>query len=179
MTSCPPNERSVAVIIAVHIQTEDNDPDSLDLHAHQLRKELLMLDLDNVMIGRERRESDIAKGDAISIGTLVMALSNSVVLVAACQVIRAWITRGKGRRASISYGKDRTLELTNVTTAQQQTLIDGFLRALQQDPDLSSATSRGDGSESDHRRQIQGDREIDAVRRSQRVQELPRMVDNP
>lgn len=111
----------------------NEDPNELDLQAHQLREELLMLDLNNVTLGREVREPDGAKGDGIAVGTLIMTLGNSAVLVAACQVVRAWVTRGRARSATIKFGKDRTLDITGVGAAQQQRLIEAFLAAIQHD----------------------------------------------
>lgn len=121
------------MIIAVELQAVNDDADGLDLQARQLREELLLLDLDRVTLGRGVREPEGAKGDAIAIGTLIMTLGNSAVLAAACQVIRAWVSRGQTRHATISYGKNRTLEITGATTAQQQELIEAFLAAMQHD----------------------------------------------
>jgi hypothetical protein len=125
------------VIVAVQLQSADDDAVNLDLQAHRLREELLLLDLDDVTLGRGTSEPDGAKGDAIAVGTLIMTMSNSAVLVGACQVIRSWVTRGQGRRATIRYGKDQTLEVTNLTAAQQQDLIDAFLKTVQPGPESS------------------------------------------
>ena len=119
------------MIIAVELQVVNGDADELDRLTHQLREELLLLDLENVTLGRDVREPDGTKGDAIAIGTLIMTLGNSAVLVAACQVVRAWVTRGQARQATIKYGKNRTLDITGATTAQQQKLIDAFLGTMQ------------------------------------------------
>ena len=119
------------MIIAVELQVVNGDADELDRLTHQLREELLLLDLENVTLGRDVREPDGTKGDAIAIGTLIMTLGNSAVLVAACQVVRAWVTRGQARHATIKYGKNRTLDITGATTAQQQKLIDAFLGTMQ------------------------------------------------
>ena len=116
----------------------NGDADELDRLTHQLREELLLLDLENVTLGRDVREPDGTKGDAIAIGTLIMTLGNSAVLVAACQVVRAWVTRGKARHATIKYGKNRTLDITGATAAQQQKLIDAFLGTMQHDLESAS-----------------------------------------
>lgn len=120
------------MIIAAELQMVNVDADELDLKAHQLREELLLLDLENVTLGREAREPDGAKGDAIAIGTLVMSLGNSAVLVGVCQVVRAWVARGQSRRVTIKYGKNQTLDITSATTAQQQKLIEAFIATMQQ-----------------------------------------------
>ena len=129
----PADERSVSVIIAVELQMVNDDAYELDLQAHQLREELLLLDLNSVTLEREVRDPDGAKGDAIAVGTLIMTLGNSAVLVAACQVVRAWVTRGRARSATIKFGKNRTLDITGVGATQQQKLVEAFLAAIQHD----------------------------------------------
>jgi hypothetical protein len=131
------------VIISAELQVVNDDAAELDLQTRQLREELLMLDLDSVTLGRDVSEPDGAKGDPIAIGTLLMTLGNSAVLAAVCQVVRAWVARGKARHATIKYGKDRTLEITGATTKQQQQLIDAFLATLRHD--IEGAGEESDG----------------------------------
>jgi ATP-dependent Zn protease len=121
------------VIVAVRLEMGNGGDEELDLQARQLREELLLLDLDAVALGRDVSEPAGAKGDPVAIGTLIMTLGNSAVLVAACRVIRAWIGRGQARRATIKYGENRTLEITGATTEQQQELISAFLAAIKRD----------------------------------------------
>jgi hypothetical protein len=123
----------VIIAVELELQVVDGDASELDLQARQLREELLLLDLDNVALGRGVREPEGAKGDSIAVGTLIMTLANSAVLAAACQVIRAWVIRGQARHATISYGENRTLDITGATTAQQQELIDAFLATMKRD----------------------------------------------
>jgi hypothetical protein len=131
----------VLVIIAVELHAAADDADQLDLQTRQLREELLLLDLDNVTLGRDAHEPDRAKGNAIAVGTLIMTLGNSAVLVAVCQVVRSWVTRGQARRAVIRYGKNRTLDITGMTTAQQQKLIEAFIEAMHRDAEGSAEES--------------------------------------
>lgn len=132
------------MIVAIKLQTADGDAHNLDLQTHRLREELLLLDIDNVTMGHGARESDSTKGDPIAIGTLIMTMSNSAVLVAACQVVRTWVTRSQGRRATIKYGKDQTIELTDINTTQQQELISAFLRAVENNLENSDEKERED-----------------------------------
>lgn len=130
-----PDGRSVSVIVSVQVQTADGDTYETDVQARQVRQELLSLDLDDVSLSRQAREPDNSKGDAIAVGTLIVTMANSAVLVAVCQVIRAWVTRSQGRRATIRYGKEpgQSLEITGVSSEQQQQLINAFLRVMQRD----------------------------------------------
>jgi hypothetical protein len=121
------------LIVSVHLRSDTSDTHELDALTRQLRRELLSLDLDSVTLDREVEVPEGAKGEAITIGTLVMTLANSAVLVAACQVIRAWINRGETRGATIRFGRKsgRILEVHGASKAQNQQIIDAFLMAMQ------------------------------------------------
>jgi hypothetical protein len=131
------------VIVSVQVQTADSDAYETDVQARHLRQELLSLDLDDVTLGREAPAPSSGKGEAIAVGTIIMTMANSAVLVAACQVIRAWVTRGQGRHAIIRYGKGQgqSLEISGATTAQHQKLIDAFLSTMRRD--LEEASKEG------------------------------------
>jgi ATP-dependent Zn protease len=121
------------LIVSVHLRSDESDAHELDALTRQLRRELLSLDLDSVTLDREVEVPESAKGEAVAIGTLVMTLANSAVLVAACQVIRTWINRGEARGATIRFGKksDRILEIHGASKAQNQQIIDAFLITMQ------------------------------------------------
>jgi len=91
------------------------------------------LDVDDVALAREADAPPGARGDAITVGTLIVTLANSAGLVSICQLVRTWVTRDQGRRITIKYGK-RTLEITGANAAQHQQIIDAFLS--DQDHDL-------------------------------------------
>jgi hypothetical protein len=130
------------VLIGVQLQTAEDDAEETDAQARQLRKELLCLDLDTVTLASDTPAPAGSKGDAITVGALIMTLGNSAVLVAACQVIRAWVARGRGRRAVIRYrqGTGASLEITGATAAQHQQLIDVFIEAVRRE--LETADGR-------------------------------------
>lgn len=119
------------MIVSVHLRSDTSDVYELDVLTRQLRRELLSLHLDSVTLDREVETPKGAKDDAIAVGTLVMTLANSAVLVSACQVIRAWITRGQARRATIQFGKKsgQVLEIQGASQDQNQQIIDAFLMA--------------------------------------------------
>jgi ATP-dependent Zn protease len=138
------------VIIAVELQLANEHEEELDLQARRLREDLLLLHLDSVTLGRDVSEPDGSKGDPVAIGTLVMTLGNSAVLVAVCQVVRAWVTRGRARHATLKYGKNRTLDITGTTTEQQQQLIEAFIATIKRDIETTAAPlprPRPDGSD--------------------------------
>lgn len=120
------------MIVSVHLQSDTSDVYELDVLTRHLRRELLSLNLDSLTLDREAETPKGAKGEAITVGTLVMTLANSAVLVAACQVIRAWITRGQARRATIQFGNKsgQVLEIHGASKDQNQQIIDAFLMAV-------------------------------------------------
>lgn len=144
--------------MSVHLQSDRSDAYELDALTRQLRRELLSLDLDNVTLDREVEIPKDAKGEAIAIGTLVMTLANSAVLVAACQVIRAWVSRGQGRGATIRFGKEsgQTLEIQGASKAQNQQIIDAFLMTMRLEVDhgvkMSDQVGRGGTGQDSERR---------------------------
>jgi hypothetical protein len=118
--------------LLVHLDADD-DQEGIDRLTGQLRQELLELDVADVR--RETADSPVpgAKGDAVSVGTLVVSLADSVVLTAlvtgVCQVLRAWVTRHRDRRVVLKDG-DRSLELTGVSVEQHERAIEAFLKTL-------------------------------------------------
>jgi hypothetical protein len=111
--------------VSVHVHVDEN-PERLDRLTRLLREELLGLDIDDVTLARNGHAPPGARGDAISVGTLIVTLANSAGLVGVCQLLRTWVTRDQGRRITIKDGK-RTLEITGANTAQHQQIIDAFL----------------------------------------------------
>lgn len=119
--------------VYLHVQTSDGDADETDRRTRQLRQELLALDVDDITLPSTHHAPAGAKGDPISIGTLVVSLANSAALVEICRVVRAWVTRDHGRRITLKDG-DRTLEITGANTAQHQQIIDAFVNNTSPNP---------------------------------------------
>jgi hypothetical protein len=132
------------VILSVQMATADSDEYDGDTQARLLRNELLSLDLDDVTLDRPAVHEQGSKGGAITTDTLIMTTANSAVLVAACQVIRSWVTRANGRSATLRYGgrRGQSLKITGSSAAQHQELIDAFVAAVRHD--LEEATGRDD-----------------------------------
>ncbi|WP_214319444.1 effector-associated constant component EACC1 [Nonomuraea sediminis] len=111
--------------LEIKLSIADSDDHELAGEAINLRSALLGLDLDDVALASSPTPEG-AKGDAMSVGTIVIALANSAVLVAVVQSVRAWIQRCGGRSAKITDG-ERTFELTGLSSGQQQEIIDALL----------------------------------------------------
>jgi len=124
----------------------DGDPEEIDRLTVRLRREQLALDVVDVRPATVRGVPG-AKGDASSVGTLVLGLADSVVLTALvtgiCQVLKAWVIRQRDRRVVLADG-DRRLELTGVTVEQHDRAIEAFTRALEaaQNPALDGERDR-------------------------------------
>jgi hypothetical protein len=113
--------------VSVHVHA-DEEPDRFDRLTRLLRQELLGLDVEDVTLARNGQAPPGARGDAISVGTLIVTLANSAGLAGVCQLMRTWVTRDQGRRIVLKNGK-RSLEITGANTAQHQQIIDAFLSA--------------------------------------------------
>lgn len=108
----------------------ESDLKELEEVSRHIRAEILDLDVHDVEFKRAEAP-DAAKGEGVTIGSLVVTLANSAVLVSIIQVIRSWLARDEGRQAKLSDG-ERTLELTGVTSDQQQLIIQAMLTAMEQ-----------------------------------------------
>jgi hypothetical protein len=111
--------------VSVHVHA-DEEPERLDRLTRLLREELLTLDVDDVSLARDRQAPPGARGNAITVGTLIVTIANSAGLVGVCQLLRTWVTRDHGRSITLKNGK-RSLKITGANTAQHQQIIDAFL----------------------------------------------------
>jgi hypothetical protein len=115
-----------AISLQVGIDAEVESDELAQLTAW-LREELLELDVDSVEGVADESTPDRAKGPAAdSVGTLVVTLSNSAVLVALTGVLRSWLSRGSGRKVSLRLGDD-TIEVSGASPEDQQRLIAAWL----------------------------------------------------
>ncbi|HEY2700500.1 MAG TPA: hypothetical protein VGJ45_33915 [Pseudonocardiaceae bacterium] len=119
--------------VLIEFDEADVDEEEHDLLARLLRMELQALELDDVRLPVTASAPTGTKGGAASTGQLVVSLANSAafgaVLTSLVQVLRAWITRGQGRRVVLKDG-ERSLELTGASTDQQQQAVDAFARSM-------------------------------------------------
>ncbi len=112
--------------VLVELTLVDGDAMEVDRLRRSLREELLGLEVDRVATVAAAAPEN-AKGLGTELGSLVVTLANSAILLAVCQTIRAWVMHNKNRRVVIK-DNDRTLELTAVSAAQHQEIIAAFLR---------------------------------------------------
>ena len=120
-------------VVLIEFAEADVDAEDHDLVAGLLRAELLALDVDDVRLVAVEGVPTGAKGAAATTGGLIVSLANSAalgaVLTSLVQVLRAWITRGQGRRVTLKDG-ERSLELTGASVDQQQQAVEAFARSM-------------------------------------------------
>lgn len=116
--------------VSVQIGIVGGNADEIDRLARQFRQELLGLDVEAVAVPSGGTAPSGAKGDPVTIGTLIVTMANSAVLAGICQVARAWVTGARGRHIMIKDG-DRSLEIDGASASQMQQVIDKFLAGAQ------------------------------------------------
>jgi hypothetical protein len=100
------------------------DAEELDALTSGLRRQLLQLDVESV----ERAEGPppppgARAAEAISLGTLLVTLTSTPELLRALLgSVRAWLSRSAARSVKVKLG-DSELEVTGISSEQQQRLI--------------------------------------------------------
>ena len=123
------------MIVSVRLHAADGDLQEEDAQARELRRDLLLLDIDDVALARGADMPAGARGHAADLGVLLFAVANSTVLVAVCRLLRAWVTRDQGRSATVRYGPElsQVLEISGINRDQHQQIIDAFMLAMHDD----------------------------------------------
>lgn len=111
--------------LSLLVQINNSDNETLDRTTRQLRSELLDLDIQNVRLAEGNTPPPEAKGDASSVGSLVVDLANSAGLAALFQLIGTWVTRSQGRSITVQEG-NRRMTIDRATVEQSQQIIDYF-----------------------------------------------------
>lgn len=112
--------------LAVQIlATRDDQPDDVDRLTQTLRDELLELDVDAVDPLDEPDPPAGAKGLGVLAGWLAVQCGSPEVLQAVTSALGAWAGRAR-RTVKVSFGPD-VLEVTGVTSAQQEKIIEAWL----------------------------------------------------
>jgi hypothetical protein len=94
----------------------------------QLRLELLDLDVESVEPVRGNAPLPGAKaGELVTLGALAVTVAQSKLIVSIVTAVRAWLTGSQQRSIRLELGGD-VLELTGVSSAEQQRLTDEWLR---------------------------------------------------
>lgn len=104
------------------------DDEDLAYRTHQLRRELLELDVESVDLVRADEAPPGAKVvEPFSWGTLIITLAASGgVLVPTINTIQAWLLRDEQRSVTLEIDGDK-LEIKGISSKEQQRLINEWL----------------------------------------------------
>ncbi len=120
--------------IVMRLDEHDATPEQLELLSSSLRRELLELDVDDVVEVSEAVPPAGARAiDVVAIGELLVSLPGSLDLLrSVIAAVRSWVVRGPAghaRTAELAVG-DKTIKLTGVSSDQQDRMIEQFVQAL-------------------------------------------------
>ncbi len=116
--------------LRVHLSEDGGDAERVASLTGFLRQELLQLDVQDVTALRVGEPPPGARAfDVAAVGGLLVTLSSSAEVRAVISAVRNWLTRGEGVRRTVrlEIGGD-VLELSEATVADQDRLIDMFIR---------------------------------------------------
>ena len=118
--------------VLIVIAEPDADRERLEELSAGLRRDLLELEVDDVRRVTTGEVPPGARGfDLATAGALTLVLERSVTVASAVlKTIRGWVGGGESARTVTLTIGDRTLEMTGVTSDQQERLTAEFLRAI-------------------------------------------------
>jgi len=104
-----------------------SDNQEMEQLGRQLRAALLELDVDAVDYTHVSKAPAGAKGDPITLGTLLVTLAASGgLLTTLINTVQSWLTRQERHAVTLEIGGDK-LVITSSSSEQQQRLIDDFI----------------------------------------------------
>jgi hypothetical protein len=106
------------------------DQAELDELTRLLRDELLELDVEEVDLVGDGAQPKAAKGfGLLAVGGLIVKFVGSTAFANVVAAVTGWLGRNKGRTAKIVID-GQSIELSGLSAAQQQELIDTFARRV-------------------------------------------------
>jgi len=120
-----PDKPHLALSVEISSETE-NDIEDLEKRTVHLRDELLELDIDDVMrVRAETAPAGTKAADAYSAYSLVISLSDSVVIASIITLLQSWINRNKGVSATIQIGTNK-IEVKDVSEAKLIKIVESM-----------------------------------------------------
>jgi hypothetical protein len=116
--------------LRLQLSEDGADAERLDALTGYLRRELLRLDVEEVVRLRAGEPPPGSRAfDVVAVGGLLVSLSRSAEgLRSVVSAIRKWLARGEGTRRTVRLELDGdVLELSEVTAAEQDRLIRLFI----------------------------------------------------
>lgn len=106
----------------------ETDSEDLERLTRQLREELSELDVQADLMTGGPTPVNTKAGDIITWGTLLLTLAASGgAITTLIGVLQAWLTRHERRGVTLEMDGDK-LQVTGITSAEQQRLIEAWLR---------------------------------------------------
>ena len=118
------------LVLSIGVDEDADQPELAELTAW-LRQELLELDVESVESVKMGEIPPGAKGlEAIGIGALVVRLAQSAgMLKAVVDTVQSWLAGHHRRTVKVEMDGD-TLEMTGVSSSDQQRLIDAWISGI-------------------------------------------------
>jgi hypothetical protein len=117
--------------VRLQLSEDGADAERLDALTGYVRRELLQLDVEDVSRAQVGDVPDGARAiDVVALGGLVVSLGHTATgLKEVVGAVRRWLSGGDGVRRTVKIAIDGdTLELSEVSAAEQDRLVDLFLR---------------------------------------------------
>lgn len=106
------------------------DPEEVEELTRSLRDELLQLDVHTVNLVNAGLAPEGTKGfGLLEVGALIVKFGSSGALGKVVDTIRRWAALGANRSAKLVVDSE-SIEVTGISTAQQQQLIDEWVRVV-------------------------------------------------
>jgi hypothetical protein len=117
----------VEATVQLVLHEEEPDPDELEELTAKLRRQLLELDVDAVERPPVAEAPAGTKGLGIAIGALILKMATSPELLSGVvTTIRRWLSGHRNRSVKIAMDGD-TIELTGVSSEEQDKLADAWI----------------------------------------------------
>lgn len=105
---------------------EDAEPQELEELSQRLRRDLLELEVDAVDLVREGSAPASAKGDPLTLGSLVVTLA-PVALTGLMNLLQSWLARHKDATVTVKSPRGEIV-VTGIPSKEQQQMIDAWVR---------------------------------------------------
>jgi len=113
-------EPALDLNISLH---DDVDGEELDRLTRQVRDEIADLDVDTVKLAPGKDLPAGAKGDPITIGSIIVALTSAGVFTGLVEVLKAWVLRREGRTVKFKakvQGQEVEMTYSQSSTSPQE-----------------------------------------------------------
>ncbi len=111
-----------SITVGAGINTDNEELDEL---ARQLVAELSELDEVSVKLARSGKLPKGAKGEPITIGTILIVLAQAGVITGLVTILNSWLSRDERRSAMIQVGENK-VEVSGISKEEQANLVEWF-----------------------------------------------------